>query len=111
MISTYADSLSLDNGDVLVDGVDAEYEIDALWGRRSSCGYRSIDYVNSVRLLWWGAARYPRELAATIFGEDAVCAEESRACEAWLERAALDEADEYADHKYEASRDAVWAAE
>lgn len=98
MISLHTDTLTIDTDDVLIDMVDAGYEVDAIWGRRVSSGYRCIEHVNSIHLLWWGKSKRNRELAVLIAGEEAVAAEEERALQKWQERAVEDEADEYADY-------------
>lgn len=91
-------SLTIDTDDVLIDGVDAEYSVDATWSRRSR-GVRSVIHVNEVTLMWWGKARAPRDLAVRIAGEDAIIAEEQRAYEEWIATAVEDDANDYADYR------------
>lgn len=91
-------SLTIDTDNVLIDGVDAEYSVDAIWSRRTR-GVRSVIRVNEVTLMWWGKARAPRDLAVRISGEDAICAEEQPAYEEWIASAARNDADGYADYR------------
>ncbi|MDF3607518.1 hypothetical protein PE067_16040 [Paracoccus sp. DMF-8] len=92
-------SLTIDTDDVLIDGVDAEYVVDAVWSRRNSRNLRSVDHVHSVTLMWWGKSRYSRAVAVSIAGETAIKAEEQRAYEEWIATAVMDDANAYADYR------------
>lgn len=92
----YSHSLTIDTPDVLVDGVDAKYLIDATWERRNRAGYCGIREA-TCSLASWGQSHHSRDMAVALSDDAWVDLQERAALEAWLENAARDEADEWAD--------------
>lgn len=92
----HSGSFTIDTPDILVDGVDAKYLIDAMWGPRKRNGICEIRDADCT-LVSWGFANHSRDLAVKMSSDDWVERQERAALDEWLATAAADEADQWAD--------------
>lgn len=101
----HRDTLTMDVAEGYTE-CEAIYRISASWGARRRGGSRELLAAHDCTLDGWffGGRPQSRATAVALLGEAEVDRQEEAACIRWMEDAEADDADEWADDKYEEER-------